>query len=55
MSAARMVVSLKVLQEEDTVDKVNQHLPPDIRLHHIVRYYLDVCLLFNLNQTLQGW
>lgn len=37
VSAARMVVSLKVLQEEDTVAKVNTHLPPDIRLHHIVR------------------
>lgn len=37
VSAARMVVSLKVLQEEDTVEKVNEHLPPDIRLHHIVR------------------
>lgn len=37
VSAARMVVSLKMLQENDTVEKVNQHLPPDIRLQGIVR------------------
>ena len=37
VSAARMVVSLKILQEEDTVARVNECLPPDIRLHHVVR------------------
>ena len=29
--------SLKMLQEADTVDKVNALLPPDIRLQHLVR------------------
>jgi len=37
VSAARMVCSLKMLQEADTVDKVNALLPPDIRLQHLVR------------------
>lgn len=37
VSAARMVVSLKMLQEVDTVEKVNSFLPSDIRLHHLVR------------------
>jgi len=37
VSAARMVVSLKMLQEADTIEKVNNVLPSDIRLQHIVR------------------
>jgi len=37
VSAARMVVSLKMLQEEDTIKKINDVLPSDIRLQHIVR------------------
>jgi len=37
VSAARMVVSLKMLQEPDTIEKVNNMLPSDIRLQHIVR------------------
>jgi len=37
VSAARMVVSLKMLQEQDTIEKVNNMLPSDIRLQHIVR------------------
>ena len=37
VSAARMVVSLKMLQEPDTIEKVNNVLPSDIRLQHIVR------------------
>eukprot|EP00092_Neocalanus_flemingeri_P032152 GFUD01034944.1.p1 GENE.GFUD01034944.1~~GFUD01034944.1.p1 ORF type:complete len:415 (-),score=107.52 GFUD01034944.1:44-1288(-) len=37
VSAARMVVSLKMLQEADTIKKVNSFLPSDIRLQHIVR------------------
>jgi len=37
VSAARMVVSLKMLQEEDTIEKVNNVLPCDIKLQHIVR------------------
>ena len=37
VSAARMVVSLKVLQEEKIVDMVNEHLPSDIRLQAVVR------------------
>ena len=37
VSAARMVVSLKVLQEEKIVEMVNEHLPSDIRLQAVVR------------------
>jgi len=37
VSAARMVVSLKMLHEEDSIEKVNSFLPDDIRLQHIVR------------------
>jgi len=37
VSAARMVVSLKMLQEADTIQKVNSCLPSDIRLQHLVR------------------
>jgi len=37
VSAARMVVSLKMLQEDDTIEKVNNVLPADIKLQHIVR------------------
>jgi len=37
VSAARMVVSLKMLQEDDTVQRVNSFLPSDIRLQHLVR------------------
>ena len=37
VSAARMVCSLKMLQEKDSIEKVNEHLPPDIRLQAVVR------------------
>ena len=37
VSALKMVVSLKVADEEGWVQKVNQHLPPDIRLQAMVR------------------
>jgi len=37
VSAARMVVSLKMLQEEDSILKVNDLLPDDIKLQQIVR------------------
>ena len=37
VSALRMVVSCKMLQEPDTVARVNSFLPPDIRLQHVVR------------------
>lgn len=37
VSAAKMICSLKMLQEDDTIPKVNTFLPPDIRLQGLVK------------------
>jgi len=37
VSAAKMVVSLKMLHDENTIERTNEVLPPDIRLQGIVR------------------
>lgn len=35
VSAAKMIVSLKLLQPDDVLSRVNSNLPPDIRLQVI--------------------
>jgi len=37
VSALKMVVSLKLIEEENFIQKVNEHLPDDIRLHAVLR------------------
>jgi len=37
VSAAKMICSLKMLQEDDTIPKINALLPPDIRLQGLVK------------------